>query len=64
MQKSRAAMLAVLIALISGCHYTSKRSDNKGTYILFVTPLVDHNLWLQAKRGFMDACELYQYHCD
>lgn len=64
MRKSRAAMLAVLIAMISGCHYTGKRSDNKGTYILFVTPLVDHNLWLQAKSGFMDACELYQYHCD
>lgn len=64
MLKIKHIMLTLLIILLGGCHAAKEADNKKGTYILFVAPLVDHNLWLQTKTGFMDACELYQYHCD
>lgn len=57
-------LLILLAVFISGCHITKEPKNTDGTYILFVTPLIDHNLWLQTKSGFMDACDIYQYHCD
>lgn len=64
MLKGRQILFLVLALIAGGCTSDVKSEDMKGTYILFVAPLVDHNLWLQAKNGFMDACDIYQYHCD
>ena len=37
----------------------SKEEGEKEDYLyfLFATPLAEHDIWLQAKEGFDDACE-------
>ncbi len=64
MIKKKRILFALFGIILLGCHSVTDSENQKGTYILFVTPLVDHNLWLEAKEGFMDACAVYQYHCD
>ncbi len=55
------SMAAVSMAL-SGCANTIQYDDSP--YFLFAAPLVDHEIWLQAKDGFYAACEDLNIHCD
>lgn len=56
--------LSVGVLLLCGCEKAKPVHDLEIPYLLFVAPSQDHPLWLQAKRGFFDACEEEGYHCD
>ncbi len=56
-------MIGCIGVLLLGCtKYESKSEDF--TYILFATPLSEHNIWLQSKAGYDDACEEFSIKCD
>lgn len=46
--------LALTIVLSAGCH--SAKEAQREKYYIFATPLASHPIWLQAKKGFFDAC--------
>ena len=57
------AVLAASLMLLCGCQ-TTKKETEKPLYFVFATPLSTHTLWLQAKSGMQDACDLHHIQCD
>lgn len=53
-----------IVFLLFGCTSESLQDRIEKPYLLFATPLRDHLIWLQAKEGFLDACDFYDLHCD
>ncbi|MEG0470517.1 sugar ABC transporter substrate-binding protein [Amedibacillus sp. YH-ame6] len=51
------------LLFLCGCGM-EKEENNDFTYILFATPLKEHTIWLKAKKGFDEACEIYNAKCD
>lgn len=51
------------IVLLAGCSVSNPAEDMPITYLLFATPLEEHPVWLQAKKGFYAACEQEHYQC-
>lgn len=49
-------VLLLSIILLGGCQIGSNEKEEY-LYFLFATPLAEHDIWLQAKEGFDDACE-------
>lgn len=56
--------LIVCLLLLTSCFSKVNETAKKDIYFLFATPLSEHELWLQAKEGFDDACEAKNIHCD
>lgn len=48
----------------TGCIQTSHKEIEEPVYFLFATPLSNHTLWLQAKKGMEDACDELNVSCD
>lgn len=51
------------IVLLIGCAKTNPSNNIDVTYLLFATPLEEHPVWLEAKKGFFAACEQENYQC-
>ena len=49
-------LLLLSIMLLGGCQMGTQEKEDY-LYFLFATPLAEHDIWLQAKEGFDDACE-------
>lgn len=52
-----------MLLCVGGCSTEKQREENR-YYFLFATPLKEHKIWLEAEKGFRDACNVYQLHCD
>lgn len=57
-----AGWLALLFSLCACAGPSVRDADQK--YFIFATPLSSHDIWVQAKEGFDDACELLGIHGD
>lgn len=57
-------ILLVGLFMLVACSSTTQTNNEEYTYILFATPLKEHTIWLQAKAGFDEACELNDIKCD
>ncbi len=56
-------IIVFLLLLLCACQ-SSNEQEEKKLYILFATPLAEHDIWLQAKEGFDAACEDYDINGD
>lgn len=56
-------ILACLVLCLSSCTMNDNNQEDQ-YYFLFATPLKNHDIWIQTKKGFMDACTKYNIVCE
>lgn len=56
-------LLLCMLLCIAACSTEKHQKENR-YYFLFATPLKEHKIWLEAEKGFRDACALYHLNCD
>lgn len=54
----------VLLLFVVGCQKVDDNTAQKKLYFVFATPLSEHEIWLQAKAGFDQACRDYDINCE
>jgi ribose transport system substrate-binding protein len=59
-------VILIGLLMLSACSSSSETATKKEdfSYFVFATPLSEHEIWLDAKVGFMDACDDYDLKCD
>lgn len=51
--------LMIVVIMMLGCVASIAVAEDTQKHIVFVTPLIAHEVWLVAKEGFDDACAAY-----
>lgn len=59
-------VILIGLLMLSACSSSSETATKQEdfSYFVFATPLSEHEIWLDAKIGFMDACDDYDVKCD
>lgn len=61
--KQKKLFYLLLSCILIGCSTSSYKNNEEFSYLLFIAPLKDYPAWLQAKQGFLDGCEEFQFQC-
>ncbi|MEG0423428.1 MAG: substrate-binding domain-containing protein [Erysipelotrichaceae bacterium] len=62
--KKKCLLCIISTILLCSCGSKETNQYDKQLYFVFATPLANHPLWLQTKRGFEDACKELNVICD
>lgn len=57
----------ILVLILSACSIKEEHKLDQNEELmcfLYVTPLVDHSIWLQSKKGFDQACKELEVKCE